>query len=189
MGFEVEEKTIADLQQAMQSGEVSSRELVVEYMRRIALYDKSGPTINAVIELNPEALFIAEALDQERRIRGPRGNLHGIPILLKDNVDTDDKMHTSACSLALADSYARKDAFLVRKLREAGAVILGKTTMTELANFMTEGMPCGYSSRGGQTRNPYNAEERPAVPARGRGPQQPRISVLLRSERILQVRF
>ena len=169
--------TVKQLQQAMASGELTSREIVQAYIERIGIYDKQGPALNSVLELNPEALFIAEALDAELgrkspgffRLemddplyrdavqvgRGPRGPLHGIPVLVKDNVDTADMMHTSAGSVALANSYARKDSFVARKLREAGAIILGKANMTEWANFMAENMPGGYSSRGGQVLNPY----------------------------------
>lgn len=156
MGFEIVEATFADMQEAMDSGELTSRALVLLYMSRIAEHDKAGLTLNSVLALNPDALFLAEALDAERAESGPRGPLHGIPVLLKDNINTGDKMPTSAGSLALADSYAGEDAFIVKKLREAGAVILGKANMTEFANFMTEGMPTGYSSRGGQVLNPYN---------------------------------
>lgn len=151
----VEEATIPDLQQAMASNRFSSRDLVQYYLCKIAAYDKAGPAINAVLEVNPDALHIAEALDVERALHGPRGPLHGIPILLKDNIDTGDNMHTSAGSLALAHSRARQDAFVAQQLREAGAVILGKANLTEWANFMTENMPNGFSSRGGQVRNPY----------------------------------
>lgn len=169
--------TITQLQAAMASGEVSSVEIVAGYLERIALYDKQGPALNSVLELNPEALFIAEALDAERARKGPgffrperdgplygdsvqvrrgtRGPLHGIPVLVKDSIDTADMMHTSAGSLALANSYARKDSFVARRLREAGAIIFGKANMTEWANFMAENMPGGYSSRGGQVLNPY----------------------------------
>ena len=149
------EATISQVQEMMEKGELTSRELVLFYMEQIARHDKAGPALNAVLELNPDAFHIAEALDHERQLRGPRGPLHGIPVLLKDNIDTADKMHTSAGSLALANSYAATDAFLVEKLRKAGAVILGKTNLTEFANFMTDNMPNGYSSRGGQVRNPY----------------------------------
>lgn len=149
------EAGIKDLQERMSRGETSSRDLVKAYLDRIARYDKAGPRLNSILEVNPDAVFIAEALDLERARKGPRGPLHGIPIVVKDNIDTDDKMHTSAGSLALAESYASRDSFVAQKLREAGAVILGKSNMTEWANFMTEGMPNGYSSRGGQVLNPY----------------------------------
>ena len=151
----LEEATIRGLQDAMEEGSVTSRELVEMYLKRIALYDKTGPALNAVLEINPDALFLADALDHERRLSGPRGPLHGIPVLVKDNINTGDSMHTSAGSLALADSYAQEDAFVAKKLREAGAVILGKANMTEWANFMAFDMPAGYSSRGGQVLNPY----------------------------------
>lgn len=154
--MEIVEATITAIQAALDSGEITSRQLVLFYLDRIASHDKNGLTINSVLEINPDALFIASALDHERAARGSRGPLHGIPMLLKDNINTGDNMHTSAGSLALANSYAGEDAFLVRKLREAGAIILGKANMTEFANFMTNGMPSGYSSRGGQVLNPYN---------------------------------
>jgi amidase len=156
MYFQLEEATIQDIQMAFESGELTAKALVLLYFNRIANFDKEGLTINSVLELNPDALFIAEALDIERLNHGSRGPMHGIPILLKDNINTGDNMHTSAGSLALANSYATEDAFIVERLREAGAIILGKANMTELANFMTDGMPSGYSSRGGQVLNPYN---------------------------------
>ncbi|MGG5252283.1 amidase family protein [Neobacillus sp. SM06] len=148
----LEEATIAQMQQAMESGKLTSKDLVLMYLNRIALYDHQ---VKSVLEINPDALHSAAALDAERQASGSRGPLHGIPVLIKDNIDTSDKMHTSAGSLALKDSFAQKDSFVAEKLRAAGAVILGKTNMTEWANFMTEGMPSGYSSRGGQTLNPY----------------------------------
>ncbi|WP_339208659.1 amidase family protein [Paenibacillus sp. FSL K6-3182] len=154
--MEIVEATISSIQAALESGEITSRELVLFYFDRIAAHDKDGLTINSVLELNTDALFIASALDSERAVQGPRGPLHGIPIMLKDNINTGDNMHTSAGSLALANSYAGEDAFIVKRLREAGGIILGKVNMTEFANFMTDGMPSGYSSRGGQVLNPYN---------------------------------
>ncbi|MDH6371977.1 amidase [Paenibacillus sp. PastF-3] len=156
MSFELVEATVPEIQAALESGEITSKQLVLMYYERIADHDKNGLTINSVLEINPDALFIAESLDVERAIKGSRGPLHGIPVLLKDNINTGDKMHTSAGSLALANSFAGKDAFIVTKLREAGAIIMGKANMTEFANFMTTGMPSGYSSRGGQVLNPYN---------------------------------
>ncbi len=146
------EATIDEMQEKMENGELSSHDLVLMYQARIATFDK---ITNSVLELNPDALHIAAALDAERKQKGPRGPLHGIPVLVKDNIDTNDKMHTSAGSLALKDSYAQKDSFVAAKLREAGAVILGKTNMTEWANFMANNMKSGYSSRGGQVLNPY----------------------------------
>ncbi|RSK27374.1 amidase [Bacillus sp. HMF5848] len=149
------EATIEDLQRAMSTREISSKQLVMMYLHRIAQFDKQGPNINSVLEVNPQAIQIAEALDLERADTGPRSDLHGIPVLLKDNIDTGDDLHTSAGSLALRNHRAMKDSFVAKKLREAGAVILGKTNLTEWANFMTDNMPNGYSSRGGQVKNPY----------------------------------
>ncbi|MBB6453805.1 amidase [Salirhabdus euzebyi] len=149
------EASIDDLQQTMEAGEITAKDLVFMYFDRIQKYDKNGVHLNSVLELNPEAVHIAEALDAERQEKGARGPLHGIPILLKDNIDTNDHLHTSAGSLALANNVATKDSFVAQKLREAGAIIIGKANMTEWANFMTENMPNGYSSRGGQVLNPY----------------------------------
>ncbi len=148
----LDELTIADMQQDMANGKITSEELVLMYKETISVRNKDT---NAVLELNPDALMIAQALDFERQQKGPRSLLHGIPILLKDNIDTGDKMHTSAGSLALEDHYALCDAKIVKNLRRAGAVILGKANMTEWANFMSENMTNGYSSRGGQVKNPY----------------------------------
>ncbi|ADU28694.1 amidase family protein [Evansella cellulosilytica] len=148
--------SLSEINHKLVREELTSRELVLMYLYRIATLDKDK--INAIIEINPEALQTAEAMDKERAVKGPRGKLHGIPVLIKDNIATNDKMHTSAGSVALADSFALKDAFIVKKLREAGAIILGKTNMTEWANFMGENMPTGYSSRGGQVTNPYGSE-------------------------------
>lgn len=130
MSFEIVEATIPEIQAALETGQMTSRQLVLMYLERIAEHDKSGLTVNSVLEINPDALFIAEALDVERSLLGPRGPLHGIPVLLKDNINTGDKMHTSAGSLALADSFAGEDAFIVTRLREAGAVIMGKANIT-----------------------------------------------------------
>ncbi|TVY07293.1 amidase family protein [Paenibacillus cremeus] len=161
MVFPLEEATIAELQEAMESGRLTAAALVKSCIARIAAYDKQGPKLNSVLELNPDAVAIAEALDHERKRQGARGPLHGIPVLLKDNIDTGDKMHTSAGSIALAEHYAAQDAFLAARLREAGAVLLGKLNMTEWANYMTVGMPGGYSSRGGQVLNPYSPGQFP----------------------------
>lgn len=150
------EATIADMQHAMEEGWMSSVELVQLYLERIGLYDG---WLRSILEVNPDALQIAQELDQERRNLGARGRLHGIPILLKDNIDTGDRLHTSAGSITLADSYAPKDSFVAAKLREAGAVILGKSNMTEWANFMSSTMWAGYSSRRGLTLNPYGPGE------------------------------
>ncbi|WJY27634.1 amidase family protein [Sporosarcina trichiuri] len=147
---------ILTLQQAMEDGRLTAEQLVLFYLDRIATV---GQETDAVLEVNPHALQIAQMLDGERQQTGRRSMLHGIPILLKDNMDTGDAMHTSAGSLALADYYAPRDSFLAAKLREAGAVLLGKTNMTEWANFLSEDMPNGYSSRGGQVKNPYGPFE------------------------------
>lgn len=152
--YQVEERTVGSMAEAMEAGTLTAEQLVLCYLQRIAA-DRQGLNLNAVLEVNPDALFIAQALDRERQATGPRGPLHGIPVLLKDNIDTCDKLHTSAGSLALADSYAPRDSYLAARLRKAGAVILGKANMTEFANYMTRGMPSGYSSRGGQVLNPY----------------------------------
>ena len=140
----------------MQHGRLTSVRLTEACLQRVATYDRSGPRLNSVLEVNPQAGEIAEALDRERASGQVRGPLHGIPLFLKDNIATADRLHTSAGSLALRDCVAPRDAFLVARLREAGAVTLGKTNMTEWANFMTTGMPAGYSSRGGQVINPYD---------------------------------
>lgn len=130
--------------------QLTAKQLISMYLERIALFDQAGPTLRSIIEINPDALFIAEALDQERNHYGRTGSLHGIPILLKDNIETKDFMHTSAGSIALEHHRATIDAHLVTKLREEGAIILGKTNMTEFANGMSSTMWAGYSSRGGQ---------------------------------------
>lgn len=154
-----EELTIKEIKEAFETGILTSRELVMYYLYRIARYDQSGSKLNSILEINPDALFIAEGLDHERKTKGVRGPLHGIPVLLKDNIETKDNMHTSAGALALENHLSTKDAFLVEKLRKAGAVIMGKTNMTELANGMSTTMWAGYSSRGGQTLNPYGPGE------------------------------
>lgn len=163
----VEKASIIEIQKEMEKRNLSSVELVKYYIQRIAKFDRDGPGLNSVLELNPDLLFIAEALDNERSRRGSRGPMHGIPILVKDNINTGDKMHTSGGTLALADSYASEDAFVVKKLREAGAIIMGKTNMTELANFMAENMPSGYSARGGQVLNPYDKAKDPSGSSSG----------------------
>lgn len=149
------EWTIADLNEKMESGELTARQVADLYLQRIAAVDKGGPYINSVIELNPDALEIADGLDKERKAGKLRGPLHGIPILIKDNIDTHDQMQTTAGSLALEGNIAAKDAFIVKQLRKAGAVILGKTNLSEWANFRGKRSISGWSSRGGLTRNPY----------------------------------
>ncbi|HEY2493538.1 MAG TPA: amidase family protein [Paenibacillus sp.] len=150
------EADITSMQTAMEEGTITSEEIVQAYLDRIDKYDL---IINSILEINPEAIHIARALDKERKEQGSRGRLHGIPILLKDNIDTEDQMHTSAGSVALAESFAAKDSFVASKLRMAGAVLLGKTNMSEWSNFMSSTMPAGYSSRGGLVLNPYGAGE------------------------------
>lgn len=159
--------TITEVQAAMQEGRLTSLQLTERFLERIEAYDRGGPRLNAVLEVNSEARDIAEALDRERVSGGSRGPLHGIPIFLKDNIATADRLHTSAGSLALKDCVAPRDAFLVARLREAGAVILGKANMTEWANFMTTDMPAGYSSRGGQVKNPYGESLSPGGSSSG----------------------
>ena len=149
------EWTITELQEKIESGELTSRRLAELYLERIEAVDKSGPYINSIIELNPEALEIADTLDAERQAGKTRGALHGVPILIKDNIDTHDRMQTTAGSLALEGHIAEKDAFVVRQLRKAGALILGKTNLSEWANFRGKRSISGWSSRGGLTRNPY----------------------------------
>jgi amidase len=154
--FVLEECTVEDIRAALEKGEISSYELTLQYMDRVARYDKSGPLLNSILEINPDALFIAAAMDRERKRGRVRSPLHGVPIVLKDNINTHDKMRTSAGSLALADNYAPHDAAITGRIRAAGLVIMGKTNMTEFANYMSYTMRNGYSSRGGQVLNPYN---------------------------------
>jgi amidase len=168
--FELDEITIDDLQKAFQSGQYSSRSLSEKYLARVAEIDKAGPRVNAVIELNPDTLQIADALDQERRSKGPRGPLHGIPVLVKDNIDTSDRMNTTAGSLALLGSRgAPNDAFVAAQLRKAGAVILGKTNLSEWANIRSSHSTSGWSGRGGLTRNPYALDRNPCGSSSGTG--------------------
>jgi amidase len=167
--FDLNEKTIAELQAAMKSGSLTARSIAEKYLARIQAIDKQGPRLNSIIQLNHDALFIAAALDAERKSRGARGPLHGIPVLLKDNIDTADRMPTSAGSLALAGSIAQRDAFVVQKLRDAGAVILGKTNLSEWANFRSTHSTSGWSGRGGITRNPYALDRNPCGSSSGSG--------------------
>ncbi len=153
----------------MNSGLERARTITEWYLARIEEIDKQGPTINAILELNPEALVIADSLDTERKDKGPRGPLHGIPVLIKDNIDTADRMMTTAGSLALVGSIASQDSFVAQKLREAGAVILGKTNLSEWANFRSTHSSSGWSSRGGQTRNPYILDRNPFGSSSGSG--------------------
>jgi amidase len=163
----VEEAGIASLQEGLTLSHFTSAQLVDAYLSRIARIDNAGPRLNAVIELNPDASAIAAALDRERKQKGPRGPLHGLPVLVKDNIETGDKMMTTAGSLALAGPPAAKDADLVRRLRDAGAVILGKTNLSEWANFRSLHSTSGWSARGGQTLNPYALDHDPSGSSSG----------------------
>jgi amidase len=167
--FPFEEATIAELAAAMASGRLSSRRLTQAYLRRIRRIDLSGIGLNSVIEVNPDALAIAAALDDERRRRGPRGPLHGIPILVKDNFATRDEMETTAGSLALVGAEVPRDAFVVRRLRRAGAVILGKANLSEWANFRSTQSSSGWSGRAGQCLSPYVLDHNPCGSSSGSG--------------------
>lgn len=168
-GFELEEITVDALQDAMSRGRYTSRAVTQMYLERISKIDKDIVFLNSVIEVNPEALSIAEAMDKERQDGKIRGPLHGIPILIKDNIDTGDQMMTTAGSLALEGHHAAKDAFIIQKLREAGGVLLGKTNLSEWANFRASRSSSGWSSRGGQTRNPYVISRNPCGSSSGSG--------------------
>src|ERR1700720_4076143 len=165
--FELDEATVTDLQTGMKSGKYTARSITEKYLERINEIDKRGPAINAIIELNPDALAIADSLDKERHEKGPRGPLHGVPVLIKDNIDTADRMTTTAGSLALSGSIAPRDSFVAQRLRAAGAVILGKTNLSEWANFRSSHSSSGWSGRGGQTRNPYALNRTPSGSSSG----------------------
>jgi amidase len=167
--FKLNEITIDELQQKMKSGEYTSRSITEMYLKRINDIDKNGHAINAVIELNPDALNIADGLDNERKSGKVRGPLHGIPVLIKDNINTADKMMTTAGALALEGNKASKDAFIIKHLREAGAVLLGKTNLSEWANFRSSRSTSGWSSRGGQTKNPVMLDRNPCGSSSGSG--------------------
>ncbi|HEX8021394.1 amidase [Mucilaginibacter sp.] len=167
--FELSEITITDLQQKMQGKQFTSRLITELYLKRIDQIDKKGIMLNSVIELNKDALNMADAMDRERGNGKVRGPLHGIPVLIKDNINTGDNMHTTAGSLALADNFAKQDAFIVHKLREAGAVILGKTNLSEWANFRSTHSTSAWSSRGGQTKCPYILDRNPSGSSAGTG--------------------
>ena len=164
---ELEEPGIEELQARMSSGQVTARQIVERYLARIEALDRNGPAIRSIIETNPDALEIADSLDRERAASGPRGPLHGIPILLKDNIDTADQMQTTAGSLALAGVHRSRDAFVAAKLRAAGAVLLGKANMSEWANFRSTHSSSGWSARGGQALNPYALDRTPAGSSSG----------------------
>jgi amidase len=167
--FEFEETSVADLQKKMEAGELTARRLTEAYLDRIQALDGQGPTLRSVLEANPEAVAIAEALDAEREENGPRGPLHGIPVLLKDNIDTADQLTTTAGSLALEGSIPEQDSGVARRLRAAGAVILGKANLSEWANFRSEHSSSGWSGRGGQCRNPYALDRNPCGSSSGSG--------------------
>lgn len=167
--FELEEITISELQDHYKSGKYTAEQITQLYLDRIEAIDKNGPKLNAVIELNPDALSIAKAMDKERQEGKIRGALQGIPILIKDNIDTADKMMTTAGSIALIGNIATKDAFIVQQLRAAGAIIVGKTNLSEWANFRSTNSCSGWSSRGGQTKNPYILDHSPCGSSSGSG--------------------
>lgn len=167
--FALSEVSLDELRQQLQSGRTTSRVLCQQYLARIAEIDHAGPGLRAVLEPNPDALAIADALDKERKAGKVRGPLHGIPILLKDNIDTGDKMQTTAGALALVGNHATRDAFVAQRLRAAGAIILGKTNLSEWANFRSSHSVSGWSSRGGQTHNPYVLSRTPSGSSAGSG--------------------
>ncbi|MGI9235739.1 MAG: amidase [Woeseiaceae bacterium] len=161
------EASVAGLHDQLQRGELSSEDLVHWYLRRIETVDRAGPGLNSIIEINPDALSIARSLDDEWRNSGPRGPLHGLPVVLKANIDTADQMYTSAGSLALAEHAPATDAYVVKRLRDAGVVILGKANLSEWANFRSSRSSSGWSSVGGQTRNPYDTTRTPCGSSSG----------------------
>jgi len=167
--FELNEITIAELQTGMSAGKYTARSLTEMYLARIKSVDRKGPELQTVIELNPDALAIADALDKERKEKGPRGPLHGIPVLIKDNIDTADKMATTAGSLALVGSKPPGDSFVVRQLRQAGVVLLGKTNLSEWANIRSSRSTSGWSGRGGLTKNPYALDRNTSGSSSGSG--------------------
>ena len=168
-GFALEEATIEELQAKMGRGELSSEQMVKMYLKRIAEMDKKGPALNAVLEVNPDAVSIAAAMDAERKAGKVRGPMHGIPVLIKDNIDSGDKMQTTAGALALEGHRAAKDAFIIQQLRASGAVLLGKTNLSEWANFRSTRSTSGWSSRGGQTKMPYLLNRNPSGSSAGSG--------------------
>jgi amidase len=167
--FALDEVTIDDLQSRMRAGSESAQSLVKTYLARIDAIDQRGPAINSVIELNPDAIAIATQLDGERKAGKLRGPLHGVPVLIKDNIDTADRMHTTAGSLALSENIAARDSFVAERLRAAGAVIIGKTNLSEWANFRSSHSTSGWSGRGGQTHNPYALDRTPSGSSSGSG--------------------
>jgi amidase len=167
--FELDEASLTTLQRGLKSGEYSSKQLVEMYVSRIEAIDRRGPALNAVIEINPGSITIAEQMDAERRTKGPRGSLHGIPVLIKDNIATADRMQTTAGSLALVGSIPPNDSAVAERLRAAGAVILGKANLSEWANFRSIHSTSGWSGRGGLTKNPYALDRNPSGSSSGSG--------------------
>lgn len=167
--FELDEITIAELQAGLTTGKYTARSLAEKYIARIKSIDRKGPELRTVIELNPDALTIADALDKERKEKGPRGPLHGIPVLIKDNIETADKMATTAGSLALVGSKPPGDSCVVHQLRQAGAVLLGKTNLSEWANIRSSRSVSGWSGRGGLTKNPYALDRNTSGSSSGSG--------------------
>lgn len=166
---EFDEITINELAKGIRSGKYTARSITEKYIKRIKEIDKSGPSINSIIELNPDALKIADILDVEFQEKGPRSLMHGIPVLIKDNIDTADRMQTTAGSIALLGSKPQKDSFIVNQLREAGAIILGKTNLSEWANFRSNFSTSGWSARGGLTKNPYALDRSTSGSSSGSG--------------------
>jgi len=165
--FELDETTLASLQQGMKSGKLTARSITEKYLSRIEELDHRGPNLHSVIEVNPDALAIASELDRERKAKGPRGPLHGIPVLVKDNIGTADRMTTTAGSFALAGSIPPRDSFVAEQLRKVGAIILGKANLSEWANFRSKHSTSGWSGRGGQARNPYALDRNPCGSSSG----------------------
>jgi amidase len=165
--FELDEITIAGLQEGLNSGKFTASSIVEKYLNRIEAVDKRGPAVNSIIEINPDAPAMAEALDKERKQKGARGPLHGIPVLIKDNIDTADRMATTAGSLALVGSRPPSDSFVAQQLRQSGAIILGKTNLSEWANIRSSHSTSGWSARGGLTKNPYALDRNPSGSSSG----------------------
>jgi amidase len=167
--FELDELGVFDLWEAMEAGQYTARRIAELYLERIEAVDRSGPELRSILDVNPDALQIASSLDAERRERGPRGPLHGVPVLLKDNLDTADRMTTTAGSLALEGSIPSRDSFVAERLRAAGAVLLAKTNLSEWANFRSTRSSSGWSARGGQCKNPYVLDRNPCGSSSGSG--------------------
>src|SRR3954454_6652830 len=167
--FELDEISVPQLQERFKQGSLTAERVAELYLQRIEAVDRKGPALRSVIEVNPDALAIARSLDAEYRAKGPRSPLHGVPVLLKDNIDTADRMQTTAGSLALVGKPAEQDSFVAERLRAAGAVILGKTNLSEWANFRSSHSTSGWSGRGGQTKNPYALDRNPCGSSSGSG--------------------